>query len=66
MVKGRKPIPSRNLTVEEVEAANGVKSIVVWPCGIRKPPVIYPLGATDEETAAIVKKLNPIESKEDR
>ena len=66
MVKGRKPIPSRNLTVEEVEAANEVKAIVVWPRGIRKPPVIYPLGATDEETAAIVKKLNPIESKEDR
>ena len=51
MVRGRKPIPSKFVTAEEIEAANEVKAIVVWPRGIRKPPVVYPLGATDEETA---------------
>ena len=65
-MKTDKPIASKNVSREELEAAAEVRAIVVWPRGIRKPPVVYPLGATDEETAAIVKKLNPIESKEDR
>ena len=50
MVRGRKPIPSKDLTLEEITAANEVKAIVVWPRGIRKPPVVYPVTSTDEET----------------
>ena len=49
-VKGGKPIPSKNVTAEELEAANEMKAIVVWPRGIRKPPVVYPITSTDEET----------------
>jgi len=50
MVRGRKPIPSKFVTAEELEAGNQVKAIVVWPRGIRKPPVVYPVTSTDEET----------------
>ena len=50
MVRGRKPIPSKFVTALELEAANQVKAIVVWPRGIRKPPVVYPVTSTDEET----------------
>ena len=53
MVRGRKPIPSKNVTAEELEAANEVKAIVVWPRGIRKPPVVYPVTSTDEETRVV-------------
>ena len=60
MLKGRKPIPSRNVTAEEIEAANEVKAIVVWPRGIRKPPVVYPVTSTDEETAAVMRECGKL------
>jgi hypothetical protein len=33
------------------------QAVILWPSGIRNEPVIYPLGATDEETEAIRRLL---------
>ena len=65
-----RPIPSKDLTVEELEAADEVRrlipqAIVRWPKGLQNQAVIFPLGETDKETAAIVRKLRRIERKEE-
>jgi hypothetical protein len=66
----QKPIPSRNVSPEEIAAADEVRKLIPqalirWPRGVENSPEIYPLGDTDQEAAAIVRKLQPIERKED-
>src|SRR5207249_3505886 len=65
MVRGRKPIASRNVSAEELEAADEVRrlipqAIVRWPKGLQNRPVIWPLGATDEETAAVMREFGKL------
>ena len=65
-----RPIRSKDLTAEEIRAANEVRrlipqAIVRWPKGVKNSAEIFPLGETDKETAAIVRKLRRIERKEE-
>ena len=65
MVKGRKPIPSKFVTAEELEAADEVRrlipqAIVRWPKGLQNQPVIWPLGDTDQETAAVMREFGKL------
>jgi len=68
----KKPM-SQKLTDEEIQAADEMRqmltivpqAIVRWPKGLQNQAVIFPLGDSDKETAAIVRKLKPIESKEE-
>ena len=55
-----KPIPSKNVSREELEAAAEVRAIIVWPRGIRKPPVVYPVTSSDEETAAVMREFGKL------
>ena len=60
----KKPI-SPKLTAEEIEAADEVRrlipqAIVRWPNGLQNRPVIWPLGATDEETAAVMRECGKL------
>ena len=60
-----RPIRSKDLTAEEIGAANEVRrlipqAIVRWPKGLQSRPVIWPLGATDEETAAVMRECGKL------
>jgi hypothetical protein len=46
--------PSKNDTRKGYPA----QGLIVWPHGIRGAAVIYPLGATEEETEVIRRMLN--------
>src|SRR5438094_2810534 len=64
-MKTDKPIPSKDLTVEEIEAANEIKrlipqAIVRWPKGFQNQAVIFPIGDSDQQTEEIERRLEPL------
>ena len=64
-VKGGKPIASRNVSAEERAAADEVRAlipqaIIRWPRGVENSPEIFPLGDTDQETAAVMQECGKL------
>ncbi len=49
---------------EDKQTGGCSQAVIVWPRGIMAPAVLYPLGSTAEETAAIERLLKNLLKRE--